>query len=186
LKLVVKFHVHNVEPVFIWNDLGSGGDSDFSCYGPYGTTFDFEYFALSHFGTGSYGKPQKAYVVSVSGENTIDVFQKPTGYNRIWTDSGSGADLDGSFWSVSCPTGYGSLSDICMKGYSQPPLDAIWCVKEKYLEDDYHDTWIWNDAGSGADQNCDIRGGQSELTKEFIGVTNGGIKTLKKIINTYL
>ena len=184
MKIIVKFHIHDVAPISIWNDGGSGGDHDFSCYGPSGTSS--EYFAISRFGTGSYGKPQKTYVVSVSGASTNDTFQKPTGYSRIYKDSGSGATLDGSFWSVSCPAGYGSLSDVCIKGYSQPPLDAIWCVEETYLEADHHDKWIWNDVGSGAWSDCEINGGRSELTKEFIGVTNGGKKTLKKIANKYL
>ena len=88
---------------------------------------------------------------------------------------------------MNCPTGYGSLSDLCMRGYSQPPPDAIWCVEEKYLEDDYHNTWIWNDQGTGADQDCDINGGQSDFTKEFIGATTtrGGKKSLKKIAKKY-
>ena len=177
-----------MDPVFVWNDVGSGGDYNFACYHPNGASLGSGHFAIGHFGTASYGQPQKPYVVTVEGENRNDVFEKPSGLNRIWTDSGSGAHEDGSFWTVSCPSGYGSLSDVCQIGHDQPSLDVIWCVKDKYLENDYHDQFLWNDAETGADVDIDIMGGNTELTKEFVAVTTsrGEKKSLKKISNTYL
>jgi hypothetical protein len=118
------------------------------------------------------------------------VLKKPSGYSRIWRDLYSGANRDGSFWRVNCPKGYGSLSDVCQNGWGNQRLEThqVWCVNMKYLKDDNHDRWIWNDKGSGSYYDVDINGGESSLTRELISATDkrGRTKTLKRIANTYL
>ena len=120
----------------IWNDAGSGGYHDFSCYA-------LEYvggnrclgFKLCHlseisdkphiYGVGHFGinvnkngpKPRPWVVSLVDSDEASTIFRRPTNFSRIWTDKGTGAYKDGSFWKVNCPNGYNSLADLCQHGY---------------------------------------------------------------------
>jgi len=188
IKKKVKFSVHSVDPELIWNDKSSGGRYDFSCWGPGYYPGNSGYYPIGHFGNGAYQKPQRAYVLSLSEPSWTGILKRPTGFNRIWKDSGSGASLDGSFWSVGCPLGYQSLSDVCRRGYDEPDIYSVWCINDRFLESDHHDNLIWNDRGTGAYSDVDINGGQSELTKELVSATTerGSTKYLRKIKSTYL
>ena len=199
-KVIVKFNSHDETGKLVWHDKGSGASFDFSCYSPpsgqirIGKT---TYYSIGHFGVShgviwsghesSQRKP-RVFTVSVSGESSANVFKKPTGFSRIWRDKDSGAWWDGSFWEVKCPNGYGSLSDLCQRGHSSPSTNSVWCIRETYLERDYHNQWIWDDKGSGAGKDVDINGGQTDMTKELISATatRGTKKPLRKISSEYL
>ena len=192
-KIIVKFNIHDETGKLVWHDKGSGARHDLSCYRPpsgqtrIGKT---TYYSIGHFGVrfkSSQSKP-RVFTVSVSGESSANVFKKPTGFSRIWRDKGSGASWDGSFWEVRCPNGYGSLSDLCQRGHSSPSTNSVWCIRETYLEGDYHNQWIWDDKGSGAWKDVDINGGQTDMTKELISATarRGSKKHLRKISSEYL
>lgn len=184
----VTFHRHAVDLTstdLIWKDKGSGARYDFSCWAPRNTRLGY---VVGHFGSKSHSQPSDPYVVSVSGRSESDVFKKPIGYSRIWKDSGSGAYSDGSFWEVNCPFGYGSLSDLCQKGYSRPSINDVWCVKNTYLDNEHRNNWIWDDRRSGAYSDVDINGGNSRHTKRLISATTrrGQTKSLNKISSVYL
>ena len=111
--------------------------------------------------------PQKGFFslilkVKYSGPKLTIQFAEPT--DLVWNDVGSGADEDGSFWTVNDPNdGFSLLSDVAC---GQPneykhPCDQIVLVK---AEDDQNSilqkplsvTQIWNDKGSGADSDVAI------------------------------
>ena len=76
----------------------------------------------------------------------------------IWDDSGSGADDNGSYWDPVVPAGYYALGSIGRGNWS-PPSDNAAVIVVKELEGSgalaaptgY--TLIWQDSGSGADDN---------------------------------
>jgi hypothetical protein len=79
-------------------------------------------------------------------------------FTWIWDDSGSGADDNGSYWEPVVPAGYHALGSIGRGGWSNPNGDAaVIVVKELNGSDalaeptDY--TLIWQDSGSGADDD---------------------------------
>lgn len=62
-----------------------------------------------------------------------NVFKPPTTYNRIWEDSGSGAEWEVSFWEPICPANYYPLGHVSVRRHSpMPSLSEIRCVKEEY------------------------------------------------------
>ena len=180
-----------MDSTLIWDDGKSGANHDFSCYAP-SSDSSSRMFVIGHFGIRDQqnGRKPRTYVVSLAGDADVNsVFQHPLSYSIIWTDAGSGATKDGSFWKVNCPDGYGSLSDLCQVGHKSPNLDAVWCIKKDYLEDDERDVLIWDDTNSGAQKNVDINGGQYEhRTMDLVAATTerGTTKTLKRIKMEYL
>ena len=155
--------MHYTDFTPIWDDAGSGGELDFSCYAASGTDKPHIY-GVGHFGinVNENGPKPRPWVVSlVDSDETSTIFRRPTIFSRIWTDKGTGAYKDGSFWKVNCPNGYNSLADLCQRGYddSKPSKSAVSCIKQEYLEDDLHNTFIWNDKWTGSSVDVDINGG---------------------------
>ena len=170
-----------MESELIWECNGAcvGG---FSCYAPsFSVASEASYFfVVGHFGTS--GNKPTSYVVSpIDCNDGNTVFRRPESFSRLWTDSGSGAWRDGAFWRVNCPNGYGSLSDICTNGYSEPEKNTVWCIMLEYLEDDLHDTWVWDSKGTVG--IVDVNGGKSDLTRELMSVTttHGATNIMKRI-----
>ena len=188
-RLDPYFRIQEVGATLIWDDGGSGATYDFSCYAPSSNDLSNENHVVGHFGIrdNKDGRKPKAFVVSFTGDKS-SAFRRPVSYSQIWNDRGSGAKKDGAFWKVNCPNGYGSLSDLCKYGWSYPSINDIWCIKEDYLERDYHGTWIWNDRRSGARRDVDINGGNSEMTKQLVAATTrrGTKKWLKKIKSEFI
>lgn len=76
----------------------------------------------------------------------------PVDYTLLWTDAGSGADADGSFWRPVPPSGYISLGDVAGVGRSKPGVNEVWCVRADLVSDGvYPEGSVWDDGGSGAD-----------------------------------
>lgn len=70
-----------------------------------------------------------------------------------WWDSGSGADIDGSFWGPPASP-FASFSHIAKRGYGRP-AEMLLAIDFSAGGDAFADpmdyTFIWNDSGSGAD-----------------------------------
>lgn len=101
----------------VWWDKGSGGDHDGSYYRP---KTPAGYYRLGHYGMGGYGAPTEASIVVK--ELKPGMLVRPVGYSKIWDDSGSGADWDGSFWQPNPPQGYKCLSTLRIL----PDINANW------------------------------------------------------------
>ena len=175
-----KIKFHYVESELIWACDGACGGG-IACYAPsFSEASKSFFFVVGHFVTS--GNKPTTYVVSpIDCKDGNTVFRRPESFTRLWKDSGSGAYRDGSFWRVNCPNGYGSLSDICKNGYSEPDKNTVWCIILEYLDDDLHDTWVWDSKGTVG--NVDVNGGKSDLTRELMSVTttHGAINTMKRI-----
>jgi hypothetical protein len=147
-------YIDQLDPV--WNDSGSGADYDGAFYKPV-TPPGYE--VIGHYGQGDYGATRGA--VAVVKELIPNALAQPTGYQAVWTDSGSGAGRDGAFWRPIPPEGYTCLGQVVTgydfgTGYAPPSLDAIRCVRRELIAPAAIDRGIWDDRGSGADGDISV------------------------------
>ncbi|KAG8409334.1 hypothetical protein J3459_017638 [Metarhizium acridum] len=52
------------------------------------------------------------------------VVKSPVGFNGIWRDLWSGANIDGSFWRPAVPDGYKCIGDVVQNSWSEPNKDV--------------------------------------------------------------
>ncbi len=135
-----------------WHDGGSGGDYDGSFYHP---VVPEGYQALGSLGIGAHGCPNvdgKQWMIVVKANAGSDALAQPTSYIREYDDGGSGADLDGSFWTPVCPAGYVPMGTVAQSGWGSPSLDDVTCVREDLTRPgEVHPSFIWIDQETGAD-----------------------------------
>jgi hypothetical protein len=145
-----------------WNDSGSGANRDGGFWHPkpQGNMRPVGSVAVPH-----HGDINNQWAVLLVGDN-IDArpadkgaaVVPPVDYDGpLWTDRGSGAHSDGSFWRPKAPQGYIALGDVASSGYGKPGLDQIWCIRADLVSDGaYKETKegaaisVWDDMGSGA------------------------------------
>jgi hypothetical protein len=132
----------------IYWDRGSGADKDVSVWRP--ITPD-GYVSLGDFATSGYHYPTTSSPVV---RYNACLMTAPIGYMKVWDDSGSGGQENGSFWSPIPPTGFYCLGDVAARGHhTPPPLDAVYCVRNSLTRLSW-DAWkVWTDHGSGADDD---------------------------------
>jgi hypothetical protein len=87
---------HPVDYKWIWNDAGSGGDSDLTVWEPIAPP---GYRALGTIAVRGYHKPSVKEVVCVRNDLTTYASVGKS----IWTDAGSGADRDARFHRIKAP-----------------------------------------------------------------------------------
>jgi len=136
----------------IWNDVGSGGDSDGSVWRA--RNYQSDFCALGDAATSGYGAPTfKAVLVS---QRKSGALVNPTSFTQVWKDAGSGADRDGAFYKMNAPSGYICLGGVAMNSHNtEPDPKKYCCVKREYVvQADTMETW--NDRGSGADKDVSL------------------------------
>jgi hypothetical protein len=148
-------YVEQLDPV--WNDSGSGANSDGSFYKP---VVPQGYEVIGYYGQTDYGAATRE-ALAVVKELIPGSLAQPTGYQVVWTDSGSGSNRDGAFWRPVPPDGYVCLGQVVTgydfgTGYAPPSLDAIRCVRRELTAPARIDRAIWNDKGSGADSDISV------------------------------
>jgi hypothetical protein len=131
----------------LWNDGGSGGWHDGAFYRP---VVPAGFHALGHYGQQDHGVT-RGYTF-VARELSPGALAPPQGYTRVYSDGGSGADMDGSFWRPEPPAGYVCLGDLAQSGYDAPSVDAVRCVREDLVAPGKIGNGVWNDRGTGADE----------------------------------
>ncbi|MHC8356303.1 Vps62-related protein [Pseudomonas sp. LB3P81] len=99
-----------------------------------------------------------AAVVCESGSPSVDstrgnALRRPDDFERVWTDQGSGASTDASIWRPIPPAGYVAMGLVCSSDHEKPSLNAIRCVRADLVIASNIGDLIWNDKGSGANQN---------------------------------
>lgn len=131
-----------------WNDSGSGGDHDGAYYMPIAAE---GYYPLGSYGQGNYSNPNSlSAAIIVKALNDSTALAAPIDYTHIWSDSGSGADADGSFWLPVAPEGYVACGIVAQSGYGKPSLEAIRCVRSDLTANAKIGNFVWNDSGTGA------------------------------------
>ena len=134
----------------IWNDAGSGANRDFSSWR---AQIPDGYSSLGDYGVATHGAPHFITLVKAVKE---DALRAPLSFRWRWSDRGSGANRDVTFYEPICPTGYRALGHISVASYhTQPQRRDIRCVKAEYTVEG---KWqgIWNDKGSGANRDVSV------------------------------
>ncbi|WP_392476551.1 Vps62-related protein [Nostoc sp. C110] len=139
IKFVDKFEL-------VWWDKGSGGAYDGAYYKP---IVPNSYYTLGHYGQGNYNSPTG--VVVVVKELKSGALARPTDYELIWKDKGSGADMDGAFWRPIPPSGYVALGLVATGNYNKPSVDEVMCIRQDLVVGGQPGGQVWIDKGTGAD-----------------------------------
>ncbi|PYI01572.1 hypothetical protein BO78DRAFT_464565 [Aspergillus sclerotiicarbonarius CBS 121057] len=121
----------------IWNDKGSGASRDGGFWHPItqGTLRPLGSMAIGNFNTLN-GKRAALLIGAKSSSGTNPPVKAPTGYTLVWTDKGSGADADGSFWRPIAPSGYTSMGDVVQSADGQYAAESIWDDKKSKADAD--------------------------------------------------
>lgn len=129
-----------------WWDKKSGGDMDGAFYNP--TNIPIGFSSMGSYGQGNYNSPDGSVLVVKELESGALAY--PTGFNLVYNDKGSGADLDGSFWEPIPPKGYVAMGILCVRGYDQPPTTSVVCLRSNLVVPSKVGSLIWSDKGTGA------------------------------------
>jgi hypothetical protein len=128
-----------------WWDKGSGGSFD----GNFARPITHEgFYGLGSFGQTDYGSTNG--FIYIAKELEPGGLAIPVDYTWVYSDWGSGATLDGSFWKPVPPAGYVCLGLVAQRGYSKPSTDAVRCVREDLTVPAKVGNTIWIDHGTGA------------------------------------
>ena len=131
---------------YAWKDEGSRGRYDGSFWTPISRATGYR--PLGGIGFHGYSDPNgNQWALCVAGA-VDDAVAAPIGYERIWKDTDSGADDDGSCWRPIPPNdGYKACGDIFMRGHdTPPPTTAVWCVRKDLVHSGVVGDLIWNNA----------------------------------------
>jgi hypothetical protein len=135
----------------LYQDGGSGASIDGSYWAP---RLSNGFLALGHYGQTGYADPSGTAAMLVVKALSDDALAIPTDLTWIWDDAGSGGDWDGSFWKPVCPTNYQALGTVAaMASWTKPPLDVVRCVRSDLVEPGALGGALWNDLGSGANND---------------------------------
>ncbi len=139
----------------MWNDGGSGADRDGAFYR---TQPPSGFFSVGDYGQNNYGEPSGIVIVvrAINDDPRNPLLTPPVDYIRIWTDRGSGADRDGSFWQPVPLNGYVCIGSVVQRGYAKPDVPNYRCIRGDHVEHADIRDLIWTDRGSGADQDVAV------------------------------
>jgi len=142
-----------------WNDSKSGGKYDGSFWHP--VMPDPSWYALGSLGFKSYYDPNgKHWMMIVKKSNKdSDALKKPVSYEKEYEDLHSGAELNGSFWTPICESGYVAMGTVVVDHYGRgypkkgelKGAEDVVCVRKDLTRPGEAGELIWNDQGTGAD-----------------------------------
>src|SRR5262245_35032952 len=149
---------------WVYSDKGSGADMDVTIWRPH--PGDASYSIIGDYAQGNYGAPTGSALIvkAINDDPQNPLLQPPQCYNQVWTDKGSGGDHDGSIWFPVPPDGYFSIGFVGQSGYDKPSLLNYACLRRDLVEQADVGALIWNDKGSGADQDVSLY--------QIVGVAN--------------
>lgn len=135
-----------------WHDAGSSGSYNGAFWHPVATD---GFYALGSLGMPHYTNPTNAMAVIVVKEvDQSGAVTHPVDYALVYTDAGSGADNDGSFWLPLPPSpDYVAMGLVAQMGYGKPSLEDVVCVHKDLVVKGKAGAFIWNDDGTGADMD---------------------------------
>ncbi|TFI56129.1 DUF946 domain-containing protein [Mastigocladus laminosus UU774] len=139
IKLVNQFQL-------IWWDKNSQGIYDGAYYKP---VVPAGYYNVGHYGQANYNDPI-GVVVAVK-ELTSGALARPTDYELVWKDTGSGASMEGGFWRPIPPNGYLALGLVVTGNYNKPSLDEVRCVRQDLVIQGKPGLQVWMDTNTHSD-----------------------------------
>jgi hypothetical protein len=87
------------------------------------------------------------------GNTRGKALSRPTDFELVWKESGSGAATRTSIWRPIAPQGYVALGMTCSSDHGKPSLNAIRCVRADLVVAADLGDLLWDDKGSGAKLN---------------------------------
>ncbi|MEU9993704.1 Vps62-related protein [Streptomyces sp. NPDC048045] len=101
---------------------------------------------------------------------------RPAGYEKIWTDVGTGSKYKGSIWRPLAPEGYVAMGCVVPKDtYDKPPLDAVMCVRED-LTFGASAKQVYTDKGTGG--KIDLSVWSNIVPPSYVDNTDGATRVL--------
>jgi hypothetical protein len=129
---------------WVYDDSGTGAATDVSIWRP---VVPDGWAMLGDVAHASHDAPTSS-TLSVFDDPAL--VQPPTGYESVWTDSGSGGTHDLTLYHPIPPAGFVCLGSVAVAAYDSPPsTDLVRCVHAAAL-DPGTATYTWDDSGSGA------------------------------------
>ena len=149
---------HQFQPM--WNDQRSGVPLDLQTWRarrlPNGFFRVGDIAETGRFGR-VYGSLPRGTLLVVRGSGNGGPVKHPLDYELIWDDSGTRANIDGSFWKPIPPIGYVALGMVAMLGRRRKPERRDYmCVHESLVVRARVGPEIWNDHGSGGDEDVSL------------------------------
>lgn len=143
-----------------WWDKKSGGRYDGAFYNPnfdqLGSDYDDFYF-LGSYGMSSYSTPTGPMLLVRDLANPSNPALKlADDFTLIWTDKGSGASQDGSFWLPTCnDSNYKALGTVCVRDHSKPDPKTmrVVLVRKDLVDSGAIGAFVWDDEKTGADKD---------------------------------
>ncbi len=141
---------------WLYNDRGTGANMDVSIYRP--TPLDTTFSIIGDYAQNNYYDPAgTSYIVKAINDDPGNPLIKPAiDFSQIWNDKGSGGTHDGSVWFAVPPDGYFSIGFVGQTGYNKPVIPSYACLRKDLCVDTTPGQLIWNDKGSGANQDVAI------------------------------
>lgn len=161
-----------------WKDKGSGGKHDGAYYNPNFTGLGSDYanfYFLGSFGMNSYSTPTGPMLLvraSAASSSNSPPLKLADDFTQIWTDKGSGADQDGSFWLPTCSdSNYVALGTLCVRDYNKPdPSSArIVLIRKDLTRPGTLGAFIWDDTSTGSDK--DFGSWEIDISSVFVDST---------------
>ncbi|MFT5134810.1 MAG: hypothetical protein ACI9SC_003292 [Gammaproteobacteria bacterium] len=136
-------------------DKGSGGKIDGSFFLP---NIPSGFAMIGAYAQGNYHEPSDCILaVQATDQQSTSLLQLPKRWERIWTDKGSGANMDGSIWHpIAASDDYVCLGSIAHKGYEQPAVTNYACLHHCLIENLPVGNPIWSTRGTGAKHDAEI------------------------------
>jgi hypothetical protein len=137
-------------------DAGSRAKEDLSVFRP-STTDKYEW--VGQWGQSNHSPVANGHTPIFSDLFGLGVLAPPVGWQKVWTDKGSGTTKEYACWRPIPPQGYRSLGDVMMlgtNGYEPPNKDStdfasFACVHESVCSNvQTLDQRLWWDKGTGA------------------------------------
>ena len=141
-----------------WTDKGSGADLDGFFFIP---AVEQSFFMIGGYGSQT-NAPRQSCVLSVresagKPSGAPKLLTPPKDWELTWTDKGSGADQDGSFWKAIPPSSeYRCLGSVPQAGYGKPSIATYRCVHSSLTQPVSISELVWSDKGSGADKDVTL------------------------------
>ncbi|KID82410.1 DUF946 domain-containing protein [Metarhizium guizhouense ARSEF 977] len=160
-----------------WNDAGSGASRNGGFWHP---NSDGEFRPVGSVGVGNHKDINGSYSAVLIAHNPAATqtanaegmyespLASPIGYTQIWTDAGSKAKKNGSFWRPIPPNGYVALGDVAQNGWlPAPSVGDVWCVRRDLaVPGSFGSPSVWDDKKSGSKKDVsvwEIKGGYGNV-----------------------
>ena len=134
-----------------YKDSGGGGDYDGSFWEP---KVPAGYKPLGQIASNDphYRAPAGMAIVRLAGAGSALAY--PVDFEGIWWDKGSGAEMYGLMWRPIPPPNYVSLGTVLgINNWDKPALTSVVCVRKDLTVEGTVGDWIYDDSGTGADQD---------------------------------